>query len=83
MTHATPPGIDPAIYAQALADVRALTSRYNHGYVPVNQRPRAWRLMASELAAAGRTTAQIAADLCVSEDTVHALLGTTTVHLAA
>ena len=46
-----------------------------HGYVRPHQRPAAWARMAADLAARGRTLAEIAASLCVSEDTAAALLG--------
>jgi DNA-binding NarL/FixJ family response regulator len=43
-------------------------------YVRPHQRETAWARMAAELADAGRTVPDIAAQLCVSEDTVRALL---------
>ncbi|MBV9023350.1 MAG: hypothetical protein JO362_06055 [Streptomycetaceae bacterium] len=44
-------------------------------YVRPQQRPAAWARMAAGLAGRGRTVAQIADELCVSEDAVRALLG--------
>jgi hypothetical protein len=69
--------IDPVAFAQALAEVRALTPTTDRhaGYVPTGKRVRAWADMAVDLAAQGRSVAEIAAALCVSEDTAARLLG--------
>jgi DNA-binding NarL/FixJ family response regulator len=73
--HPAPTGIDPAVYAQALADIRALTDRTGTGYVRPERRVTVWRHMAADLAAEGSTIPMIAEALCVSEETVNALLG--------
>lgn len=52
-------------------------------YVKPAQRPNAWARMAAELAEQGRTLAQIAEALCISEDTAAALVPTSTVKDAA
>jgi hypothetical protein len=46
-------------------------------YVPTDKRVKAWARMAAERAAQGWTLADIALDLCVSEDTAQRLLAIT------
>lgn len=82
---ASPVGINPDLYAAALADIRSIR---DHGtqapaYTHPNQRAAEWARMAAQLAAEGRTPTQIADALCVSEDTARALLGTPVLGLAA
>lgn len=69
--------IDPAVFAQALADVHSLTpAAVRHsGHVQPQQRARVWAEMAVDLEAEGRSLPGIAAALCVSEDTAAHLLG--------
>lgn len=147
MAATAPAGVDPELYAQALAEVRALPSRaraaqlparsravtrprpacctgdrngyqqhqrrheeacpparaaaaeYNRNaralrrakpyvepakpYVEPADRPAEWARMAADLATRGHSLPRIAADLCVSEDTVRALLGAPRLELAA
>lgn len=66
-----------AVYEQALADIRALTPAHVRwaGYVPPAQRPAAWAELAAELAERGLSVGQIAIQLCVTGETVEALLG--------
>lgn len=52
----------------------ARSIRVGGEYVKPSQRPARWAAMAADLEQRGRTLAQIALELCVSEDTVRALL---------
>lgn len=66
------------------ADRRAAAAvAVGRDYVRPHQRPAAWARMAADLAAKGRTLGEIAADLCVSEDTAAALLGANRREVAA
>ncbi|WP_185832515.1 hypothetical protein [Streptomyces sp. WAC 04229] len=51
-----------------------MTDTLSTEYVQPEDRPAAWADMASDLAACGRTHAQIAAELCIDEPTVFTLL---------
>ncbi|MEU1919317.1 hypothetical protein ABZ742_03990 [Streptomyces albogriseolus] len=53
---------------------RRRTSRTDGDYVPTSQRVTVWAEMCADQAAAGRSITDIAADLCVSEDTVVRLI---------
>lgn len=67
---------DTDIYAQALAEIRALTPasvRYS-GYIPTHQRTAAFAELATEMAGHGHTVQEIAVQLCVSEGTARQLI---------
>ncbi|MGW7630480.1 hypothetical protein ACWGKO_16315 [Streptomyces griseoincarnatus] len=63
------PEPEPQIQAR-----RRCTSRTDGDYVPTGQRVTVWAEMCADQAAEGRSVADIAADLCVSEDTAVRLI---------
>jgi hypothetical protein len=73
----------PPVRRRSARRLQAAAITTGRDYVKPAQRPAVWARMAAGLIAEGRTVAQTAEALCVSEDTVHQLLGAPVVGLVA